>query len=83
MDIEAEKMLEALVEDLMTEMGLESADDCYTLRRIQGVMLEMKSSNNAEVLRQIGYLKRPFDGSKCFRWPGYRKSHISSNILHF
>lgn len=53
MDIQAEKMLEALVDDPLSEMGLDSADDCYALRRIQSVMLEMKSSNNAEVLRQI------------------------------
>ena len=50
-------MLEALIDDLLTEMGLDSADDCYTLRRIKAVMLEMKSSNNAEFRKQIGYLK--------------------------
>jgi len=55
MDIQAEKMLEALIDDLPTEMGLNSADDCYALRRIQSVMLEMKSLSNAEILRQISY----------------------------
>jgi len=28
-----------------------AAEHCFVLRRIQGVMLEMKSSNNTEILR--------------------------------
>lgn len=65
-DIRMEKTLEALIDDAMNEMGRDAAGRCYVLRRLQDVMLEMKSSNNAEILREIGGHKRePFDESRC------------------
>lgn len=48
-----EKALEALIDDITNDMG-EDAQNCYVLKRLEAIMLELKSSNNSEVLRQIG-----------------------------
>jgi hypothetical protein len=64
-DTKLEKALEAMIDDLVNEMGESASDRCFVLRRFQNVMLEMKSSNNAEILREIGYRREAFDGAKC------------------
>ncbi|HEY3419379.1 MAG TPA: hypothetical protein VGK23_02380 [Methanomassiliicoccales archaeon] len=64
-EVKLEKALEAMIDDLVNEMGEGAADRCFVLRRFQNVMLEMKSSNNAEILREIGYRRDSFDGAKC------------------
>ena len=64
-EVKLEKALEAMIDDLVNEMGERAADRCFVLRRFQNVMLEMKSSNNAEILREIGYRRESFDRTKC------------------
>jgi hypothetical protein len=64
-EVKLEKALEAMIDDLVNEMDEGAADRCFVLRRFQNVMLEMKSSNNAEILREIGYRRDTFDESKC------------------
>ena len=48
-----EKALEALIDDITNDMG-EDARSCYVLKRLEAIMLEIKSANNSEVLREIG-----------------------------
>jgi hypothetical protein len=52
-DIRLEKALEALIDDITNDMG-DDAKSCFVLQRLEAIMLELKSSNNSEVLRQIG-----------------------------
>ena len=64
-DIRLEKALEALIDDMANDMG-EAAKECFVLRRLEEIMLELKSSNNAEIIRQIGMQQRErFNGSIC------------------
>jgi hypothetical protein len=70
-DIRLEKALEALIDDMANDMG-EEAKDCYILRRLENIMLEMKSCNNAEILRTLGFLKRTSNNpicEKCCKFP--------------
>ncbi|QLH74976.1 MAG: hypothetical protein HPY73_05675 [Methanomassiliicoccales archaeon] len=65
-DIRLEKVLEALIDDITNDMG-PAAKDCYVLRRLETIMLELKSSNNSEVLRQIGGC---FGSTMCYKISG-------------
>ncbi|MFA5311961.1 MAG: hypothetical protein WC375_01425 [Methanomassiliicoccales archaeon] len=49
----SEKALEALIDDITNDIG-ENAESCYVLKRLEAIMLELKSVNNSEVLREIG-----------------------------
>ena len=65
MDIFTEKMIEAMIDQVANEMGIGSVDDCYALMRFRDNLLEMKDGNNSEILRQLNYVPKKFDPSKC------------------
>lgn len=67
MDIHTEKMIEAMIDEVANEMGLLAMEDCYALNRFRDILLEVKDSNNSEILRQINYTRKAFDPAACAR----------------
>ena len=67
MDLQTEKTIEAMIEIVADEMGLDSASQCYSLGRFQEMLMEMKSSSNSEILRQMGYTKKVINPAGCER----------------
>jgi len=67
MDIHTEKMIEAMIDEVANEMGLLAMEDCYALNRFRDILLEVKDSNNSEIMRQINYTRKAFDPATCAR----------------
>jgi len=67
MDLQTEKMIEAMIEQVVDEMGLSSYVKCYALSRFREMLMGMKEANSSEILRQIGYTRKMFDPVACER----------------